>query len=138
MINLTIDGLLAEVPADSTVLEAARKLRLNIPTLCYYEAIEAYGGCRLCVVEVEKNGRSRLTASCTLPVEEGLNVQTQSPRVIKARQMTMELILGRCPEVPALQLMARQLGVSEVRYSPEPATAPCAGCASGSAASCSM
>ena len=118
MINLTIDGLLAEVPADSTVLEAARKLRLNIPTLCYYEAIEAYGGCRLCVVEVEKNGRSRLTASCTLPVEEGLKVQTQSPRVIKARQMTMELLLGRCPEVPALQHMARQLGVSEVRYSP--------------------
>ena len=62
MVNLTIDGIPVEVSADTTVLQAARKLRINIPTLCYYEAIEAYGGCRLCVVEVEKNGRSRLTA----------------------------------------------------------------------------
>ena len=74
MINLTINGLTVEMSAEATVLDAARKLRITIPTLCHHDALEPYGGCRLCVVEVEKNGRSRLTASCTLPVEEGLTV----------------------------------------------------------------
>ena len=118
MINLTINGLTVEMSAEATVLEAARKLRITIPTLCHHDALEPYGGCRLCVVEVEKNGRSRLTASCTLPVEEGLAVMTDSPRVLKARKITMELLLARCPEVPALKKMAAQMGLTESKYAP--------------------
>ena len=118
MINLTINGLTVEMSAEATVLEAARKLRITIPTLCHHDALEPYGGCRLCVVEVEKNGRSRLTASCTLPVEEGLAIMTDSPRVLKARKITMELLLARCPEVPALKKMAAQMGLTESKYAP--------------------
>ncbi|MBM4288600.1 MAG: 4Fe-4S dicluster domain-containing protein [Deltaproteobacteria bacterium] len=118
MISLTINNQTVEMTPDATVLEAAKKLRIYIPTLCHHEALEPYGGCRLCVVEVEKDGRSRLTASCTLPVEEGLSVLTDSPRVVKARKMTLELLLARCPQVPALQRLAAQMGVTESKYAP--------------------
>ena len=119
MISLTIDGQPLEVSKGTTVLEACRILSINIPTLCYYQAIEPYGGCRLCVVEVVQGGRSRLTTACTAPAEEGLEVVTNSMRVIKARQMTMELLLARCPEVPEIQKMAAQLGVLETRFRKE-------------------
>ena len=119
MISLMIDGLPVEVPEGSTLLEAARKLSINIPTLCYYQAIEPYGGCRLCLVEVTQGGRNRLTTACTAPAEAGLMVATGSPKVIQGRKMTMELLLARCPEVPEIRQMAEQQGVMATRFKKE-------------------
>jgi heterodisulfide reductase subunit A len=109
MINLTINDRPVEVPEGATVLEAAKKLGINIPTLCYYDAIEPYGGCRLCLVEVTSGPRTQLTTACTYPVSEGLTVRTDTEEVLEGRRFVMDLLLSRCPEVPALQEMARQL-----------------------------
>lgn len=119
MVSLTIDGQSLEVLKGATLLEACRKLSINIPTLCYYQAIEPYGGCRLCLVEVGAGGRFRLTTACTAPAESGLEVVTSSARIVKARQMTMELLLARCPEVPEIRRMAEQLGVQDSRFKKE-------------------
>ncbi len=117
MIKLTINDRVVEVPEGTTVLEAARKVGVSIPTLCYYEAIKPYGGCRLCLVEVVAGSRTQITASCTYPVAEGLIVQTDTPEVLEGRRLVIDLLLSRCPEVPALQEMARQLGVMEPGFS---------------------
>jgi heterodisulfide reductase subunit A len=116
MISLSIDGRPVEVPAGTTVLEAARRLGINIPTLCYHDALKPYGGCRLCLVEVTAGNRTQLTASCTYPAAAGLIVRTDSDEVLEARRFVMDLLLSRCPEVPALQEMARQLGVVEPSF----------------------
>lgn len=116
MVKFTINGKLAEVPEGTTVLEASRKLGIAIPTLCFYEAVKPYGGCRLCLVEVTQGNRRQLTASCTYPVSEGIQVITESPEILEARRLVMDLLLSRCPEVPALQELARQLGVPEPTF----------------------
>ncbi|PWM41038.1 MAG: ferredoxin [Clostridiales bacterium] len=94
LINLTIDGNPISVPAGTTVLEAARKLHIDIPTLCFLKDINAIGACRICVVENRVNGNGRLVASCVFPVAEGMEIYTHSPMVLKARRQTLELILS--------------------------------------------
>ena len=84
MVKLTINDKLVEVPEGTTILQAARQEGIKIPTLCYYEAIKPYGGCRLCVVEVTAGPRTSLTASCSYPVAEGIKVQTDTPKVLRA------------------------------------------------------
>ena len=116
LISLTINDRSIEVPAGTTVLEAARKIGVNIPTLCYYEAIKPYGGCRLCLVEVTLGNRTQLTASCTYPVAEGLKVLTDTEEVLAGRRLVIDLLWSRCPEVPVLREMALQLGVTEPSF----------------------
>jgi NADH dehydrogenase/NADH:ubiquinone oxidoreductase subunit G len=94
-ITLTIDGNKVSVEPGTTLLEAARSLNLNIPTLCYDETLEMYGGCRLCVVEVE--GARSLMASCTTPAAEGMIVHTESPKVVSSRRDIMALLLANHP-----------------------------------------
>jgi heterodisulfide reductase subunit A len=116
MVKLTINDKLVEVPEGTTVLEAARKIGVNIPTLCYYEAIKPYGGCRLCLVEVTAGPRTIRTASCTYPVAEGIKVLTDTPLVHKRRQMVIDLLWSKCPNVPELAEVAKQLGVNEPSF----------------------
>ena len=116
MVTLTINDKSVEVPEDSTVLDAARKLGINIPTLCHQEGLKPYGGCRLCLVEVTAGPRTMLTASCTYPATEGLVVQTDTEDVREGRKLVMDLLLSRCPEVPALQEMARQIGLDSPSF----------------------
>jgi len=97
MVKITINDKLLEVPEGTTVLEAARKVGIAIPTLCYYEAVKPYGGCRLCLVEITQGGRTQLTTSCTYPVSEGLSVITESPDITEARRLMIDLLLSRCP-----------------------------------------
>ena len=92
MINLKINGTDVSVPAGSTILEAAKKIGVNIPTLCYLKEINAIGACRICVVEV-KGARGPVTA-CVYPVTEGMEVTTNSAFIQKSRRMTLELILS--------------------------------------------
>lgn len=92
MPNVTIDGKQIEVPAGLTVLEAARQAGITIPTLCYHKDLSPYGGCRLCVVEVQ-GARLPMTA-CTLPVTDGMVVSTETPLVTEARRTILKLLLS--------------------------------------------
>lgn len=116
--NLRIDGLDVSVEAGTTVLEAARFLGLEIPTLCHMDGLTPYGGCRLCVVEIGKGERGRLVSSCTYPAEEGLFVRTGSRRVLKTRRMLVELMLSTAPNSKVLQDMAALMGVGRQRFPP--------------------
>jgi len=95
-VKLTIDGKDISVPAGTTLLEAARENGIFIPTLCYDERLSLWGGCRLCVVEIE--GRRGLAASCITEAAEGMNVFTSSPAVIEARKTVLELLLANHPQ----------------------------------------
>ena len=90
-IRLSINGHEVEAKSGSTVLEAALSAGIYIPTLCYDPDLKPYGGCRLCVVEIE--GMRGLVSSCTTPATKGMIVHTETPKVNKARRITMELII---------------------------------------------
>ncbi|MDI6907102.1 MAG: NADH-dependent [FeFe] hydrogenase, group A6 [Thermoanaerobacterales bacterium] len=123
-VALVIDRQTVEVDAGTTILEAAARIGIKIPTLCYLKGINEVGACRICVVEVE--GRAEFVTSCNTPVEEGMVVRTNTPAVRAARRMTLELILsdhpmecltcvrnGNCE----LQTLAARLNVRAVRVS---------------------
>ena len=92
MINLTIDGRNIEVPEGTTILQAAAKLNIDIPTLCYLKEINEIGDCRMCLVEVE--GKRGFATSCIQKVEEGMVVHTKTPEVLEARKTMLDLILS--------------------------------------------
>ena len=123
MVNLTINGLPVSVSAGTTVLEAARSAGIKIPSLCFLKDANEIGACRICVVEVK--GAKSLVASCVYPVSEGMEVFTNTEKVRKSRQLTLELILsnhrmdcltcarsGKCE----LQQLAAELGIDAVRF----------------------
>lgn len=95
MVTLTIDGQEIQAKEDATILEVAREKGIEIPTLCYHDSVSSAGACRLCMVEVTRDSRTRLVASCLYPVEEGLIVKSDSPRVRNIRKTVMELLLAR-------------------------------------------
>ncbi|MCK5548745.1 MAG: (2Fe-2S)-binding protein, partial [Thermoplasmata archaeon] len=117
MINLTIDDQQLSVEEGTTILEAADSLGIKIPTLCYHKALSPYGACRVCVVEMIENGRSKMCASCQYPALEGIVVKTDTEEVIKTRKIMVELLLARCPEAETIKEMAAELGVGEPRVS---------------------
>ena len=92
MINLKINNIPVTVPEGTTVLQAAKAVNIEIPSLCYLKDINCIGACRVCVVEIK--GRRGLTAACTYPVEEGLEVLTNTATVRASRKTTIELILS--------------------------------------------
>jgi len=92
MVNLTIDGVQVSVPTTYTVLEAAKKAGVKIPTLCYLKNVNEAGACRVCLVEIEK--ARALAAACVMPVSEGMVVHTNSPKVRATRKSTLEMILS--------------------------------------------
>ncbi|MCF0145292.1 MAG: (2Fe-2S)-binding protein [Eubacterium sp.] len=91
-VTLKINGMEVTVPAGSTILEAARAAQIRIPTLCYLKEINEIGACRICVVEVK--GARSLVASCVYPVSEGMEVWTNTPKILEARKETLKLILS--------------------------------------------
>jgi len=119
LLNLTIDGRSLQAEEEKTILEVARDNGIDIPTLCYNEDLEPYGACRLCLVEISKNKRSRLVTSCLYPIEEGLVVKTNSDRVLTNRKMLMELLLARCSGVKVIEDMARKMGVEKPSFRPQ-------------------
>lgn len=119
MANITIDGIEFDAPDGWTVLEVAKFLGLEIPTLCHDEGLSPWGGCRLCIVEIGEGARAKLVSSCTYPVENGLKIRTASRRVIRARKVVIELLLAQCPSSKTLQDIAARLGVQKVRFTPK-------------------
>jgi len=123
MVSLHINDIPVTVPAGTTVLEAARSAGFNIPSLCFLKGINEIGACRICVVEVK--GARSLVASCVYPVSEGMEVYTNTERVRKSRQLTLELILSNhrmdcltCARNSHCELrqLASDLGIDAVRY----------------------
>ncbi|MCQ2460731.1 MAG: [FeFe] hydrogenase, group A [Clostridia bacterium] len=126
MINITINGTPVSVPAGTTILEAARTIGIEIPTLCYMKNKNEIGACRICVVEV--TGARTLVAACVMPVSEGMEIKTRSDRVLKARKKTLELIMSNhnceclaCDrsENCELQTLAHNFGVVFDKYKGE-------------------
>ena len=116
MIKLTINGKEITTEKGRSVLEVARGAGIEIPTLCSHESLPPYASCRFCIVEVAQRGRTRMRASCILPVEDGMAIQTHSERVMKIRRILVELMLARCPESEVLRDMARRIGVPHCRF----------------------
>ncbi len=119
MVTLTINGKKVKAKEDTTLLEICRKMSVSIPTLCYHPDLSPQGSCRLCTVEVSENGKSRMVTSCNFPVRKGIKVETHSDKVIQARRILIELLLARCPQVPFIQNLARELGVEKTRFKSE-------------------
>lgn len=119
MVNLVLDGQRIAAEDGWTILEAARYYGVDIPTLCYHEGLSAYSACRICVVEVIRGERSRLAASCSYPVQEGIEVKTKSAWVRKARNVIIELMLATTPNSRTLQCLASKYGVTRVRFKGE-------------------
>ena len=92
MINLKINDIPVTVPEGTSILQAAKAANIEIPSLCYLKDINCIGACRVCVVEIK--GRRGLTAACTYPVEEGMEVLTNTAAVRASRKTTIELILS--------------------------------------------
>lgn len=95
MIKITIDGHTIEVEEGTTILEAATKININIPRLCYHPKITPFGGCRLCIVEIK--GMPRPVTSCTTPVSNGMEVLTSTQRLERIRKTIIELLLSDHP-----------------------------------------
>jgi NADH-quinone oxidoreductase subunit G len=120
--KLMIDGREVSFGRERNLLEVCRKADIDIPTFCYHSHLSVYGACRLCLVDVEGLG---IVTSCTTAPREGMNVRTNSPEIREMRRVALELLLANhdrdCPTCPKnaackLQMLARRLGVREVRF----------------------
>ena len=111
LVKVTIDGREIEVPKDTMILEAAHQLNIHIPTFCNVDALEPYGVCRICIVEVNEGRKPRLVPSCVYPIRRPATIFTNSEKVAKHRKMLISLILARCPQEQAVIAMAHELGV---------------------------
>ncbi|AGB42159.1 hydrogenase, Fe-only [Halobacteroides halobius DSM 5150] len=125
-ITLTIDGQQVEVEQGSTILDAAKKLEIDIPTLCYHPDLSLFGSCRVCVVENAKTGD--LLASCVAPVADGMEIKSHSTKVRRARRTNVELLLANHPNecltcersgTCELQGLTEKLGINEIRFEGE-------------------
>ena len=128
MVTLEIDGFSVTVPEGTSLMRAAAEIGISVPKLCATDSLDAFGSCRLCLVEIE--GRAGTPASCTAPVAPGLRVRTQTPKLKQLRRGVMELYISDhpldCLTCAAngdceLQDMAGAVGLRDVRYEPAPA-----------------
>jgi len=119
-VTLFINDKEVKATQGMTILEAARSVGIDIPTLCHQENLAPYGGCRLCTVEITRGTRSRLVTSCVYPVEEGLKVQTESEPVVKIRKMLLEMMWSRAPGVQAIRDYGIKYGIDKDKFDVEP------------------
>ena len=119
-IQLEIDGKKVKAKEGMTLLEAAQSVGIFIPTLCHHEKLEPFGACRVCIVEVEVNGWTKLVVSCVYPVEENIIVRTRSEKVDRIRKTIIELLMAHAPDSPQLQELAQEYGANADRYERDP------------------
>ncbi len=119
-ILLQIDGKEVGASEGMTVLEAAQSAGISIPTLCHHEKLEPFGGCRICIVEVEVRGWTRRVVACVYPVEENLVVRTRSEKIDRIRKTILELLLAHAPESPELKELALAYGADKDRFEKDP------------------
>ena len=115
-VTISIDGAKVRAAKESTVLDTALAYGTCIPHLCHMPNFTGLGACRLCIVEVVKNGRAKVTTSCTLDVQDGMVVLTNSDKIQRLRKNIAEMLVAEAPDSKAMQCMAVRCGVKEVRY----------------------
>jgi NADH dehydrogenase/NADH:ubiquinone oxidoreductase subunit G len=115
-VKINIDGALIEAPKGSSVLDAALGAGICIPHLCRVPYLESLGACRLCVVEHVVNGWSKVTTSCTLLVQEGMVILSNTEKIKRLRRNIAELLVAEAPNSRAVQDLAVRCGVTSVRY----------------------
>ncbi len=124
-ILLTIDGVRVSAYEGDTILEAAKRADIYIPTLCHHPLLSNSGACRMCVVEIEGTGRQNFNSACTTPATDDMVVRTNTPEITALRRMNLELIFSernhQCPYCEKsgnceLQALAYRLGMSSVRF----------------------
>lgn len=119
MVNLTINGRAVQAEPGEYLLAVIRRMGIDVPALCHHEAVEPFGACRLCMVEITKkewDGWTNYVTSCLYPVEEGLIVQTHSTKVNELRWQVLDLLLARCPNSPEIRQLAAEYGVTTTAY----------------------
>jgi NADH dehydrogenase/NADH:ubiquinone oxidoreductase subunit G len=115
-VTITVDGARLRAPQGTSVLDVALQYGTCIPHLCHFPGLSDIGACRLCIVEHVKNGRSKVTASCTLEAREGMVIRTNTPRIRHLRKNIAELLVAQAPNSRAIQDIAVRCGVKESRY----------------------
>jgi len=120
MVTFTIDGKEVTAPDRTFLIKVAREHNIEIPTLCYNEHLEPYGVCRMCIVEVTRNGRRRIVTACNYPVTEGIVVETRNERIINNRKLLLEMMMARHSEVEVIRNLAKEYGVDTVRFKKQP------------------
>ncbi len=128
MIKFTINDKEVEARQGWTVLETARHYGIEIPTLCYHEAVSPNGACRLCIVELKEGDRSKLVASCIYPVQEGIQIYTETERVKNVRRWILEMLLASCPASIEISEMAAKYGVFATRFQSQNPNQTCMVC----------
>jgi len=118
-IHMMIDEKEVKTAAGMTVLEAARSAGVSIPTLCHHEQLAPFGGCRLCIVEIEAHGRTSLVASCVHQAEDDLTVTTRSDKIDRIRKNILELLLAHAPDSPQLKELAAEYGADKDKFEQE-------------------
>ena len=118
-ILIQIDGKEVKAREGMTVLEAAQRAGVPIPTLCHHEKLDPFGGCRLCIVEVQVGDWKKRVVSCVYTVEENLIVTTRSAKIDKIRKMILELLLVHAPDSPELLVLADEYGADKDRFEQE-------------------
>ena len=118
-INLEINGRFFQAREGETILDVAKRVEIPIPTLCYHEALEPVGACRLCLVEIthrDWKGWKGLVTACLYPVEEGLQVTTENQEITNVRRTMLDLLLARCPDSDYIQKRAAEYGITATSY----------------------
>jgi len=128
LISFTINGQGVQARDGWTILETARQHGVQIPTLCFHPAVQPMGSCRLCVVEIQQNGRSRVAASCITPVQKDVEVLTHSEEVQNVRRWVLEMLLANCPASRQIRQLAKEHGVTSTRFKVEHPEDACARC----------
>ena len=117
MAKIVINGKECNADAGGNILQVLIREGIDVPYLCYHEALSSYGACRLCMVEVTSGSRKGIMPSCTLAVTEGLAVETESPGVVRIRKILLEMYLAEAPGSEKIRELARKYGVETSRFS---------------------
>ncbi len=123
MINLQINNKAVRASEGEMLLAVINRMGIDIPALCHHEAVEPAGNCRLCMVEITRedwDGWKKFVTACLYPAEEGLIVQTHSPRLHEIRKTILDLQLARCPNSEVIQKLAAEYGVHKTSFEPCP------------------
>jgi bidirectional [NiFe] hydrogenase diaphorase subunit len=126
--NMTINGRELKAEKNATILDVARDSGIYIPTLCFNESLGPEGRCRLCMVEIRQGKRTRMVTSCLFPVEEGLQVQTDSEKVKLVRKTVLELLWAKAPGSEEIQELAKKMGIERPRFKLDNAQQRCILC----------
>ncbi len=115
-ITITINDKTVEVERGTTILQAAKALDIDIPTLCYHPLLEPYAACRVCVVERRIGEKTDLVTSCNTKVQPGMVIYTDSEKAVKSRRLNVEMLMAQAPAAEPVQKIAKEMGIEKTRF----------------------